>query len=503
MLPRALSGSQTASSEESQRLEEALEGIDEGKTPTGEEARSALAAASQSQKAAAESASKGDASQAASSAREAESQLAAAKAALERARAEKSGSSKADPKAQALAQEQEALAKSLDELSKQAGESSLPEAARESTRDALSAAKASMQSASQSMSKGSNSAAAGEQREAVSELQKAAGEARQSPELSKPADKEEARALAEEQERIRKEVLELAKRNQKRETAKPTPSLSQAAESAGRAKESLDEGDLSEAQESEAQTEREMREAMRELSEEEEEYQKLRAEELLFKVAEQVKAILEGHREQMKATLEIDGARKADQPATHTQRLRLRKVSKAEGALGQRSAEIGTAIRAEQSLVFAEVLDESARDLERLARDLGEDGGYQSGERVQGLQQDVEQGLAWLHEALQAEKERRRQEPQGGGGQPNDQQGQNRLVPDAAELKLLRSLEVENLQALERFKILHPEVLAGQEVDPLILEDIGRLAHRHQRTSDLFEQFRKRLGLPDPPAQDP
>jgi hypothetical protein len=46
-------------------------------------------------------------------------------------------------------------------------------------------------------------------------------------------------------------------------------------------------------------------------------------------------------------------------------------------------------------------------------------------------------------------------------------------------------------------------VLAGEVVDPLVLEDIGRLAHRHERTSNHFEQFRKRLGLPDPPPQDP
>jgi hypothetical protein len=207
----------------------------------------------------------------------------------------------------------------------------------------------------------------------------------------------------------------------------------------------------------------------------------------------------------MGATVEIDATRKERESATHTQRLRLRKVAKAEEGLGQRAGEIGKAIRAEQSLVFAEVLDESERDLRRVGRDMGEDGGYQSGERVQGLQQDVEKGLVWLQEALQKEKERRRQEPQGGGGGDGQKrpQGQNRLVPDVAELKLLRSLEVENLQALERLKILHPEVLAGEVVDPLVLEDIGRLAHRHERTSNLFEQFRKRLGLPDPPPQDP
>ena len=37
-----------------------------------------------------------------------------------------------------------------------------------------------------------------------------------------------------------------------------------------------------------------------------------------------------------------------------------------------------------------------------------------------------------------------------------------------------------------------------EDLDPLLLEDILRLAHRHERTSDLFGRFRARLGLPDP-----
>jgi hypothetical protein len=265
---------------------------------------------------------------------------------------------------------------------------------------------------------------------------------------------------------------------------------------------SLDAGDTDEAQSSEENAERKMREAMQQLSEEEEQYQKLRAEELLFKVAEQVKAMLEGHRELMKETVEIDGARKPGEPATHTQRLRLRKLAKNEEGFAARAAEVEKAIRAEESLVFAEVLDEAGRDLLRVAKDLGEEGGYQSGDRVQALQQDVEQGLSWLYDALQIEKERRRQE-QSQSSQGNQQKGKNRLVPDASELKLLRQLEVENLDSLEKFKAAHPDIPEGRETDPLLLEDLARLANRHQRTSDLFEKFRKRLGLPDPPSQEP
>ncbi len=360
-----------------------------------------------------------------------------------------------------------------------------------------------MQSAAKSLKSGGASPASSAQRQAIEDLQKAAESARKAANPASPEDREKAQELAKEQEKIRSELLDLARRNEKRDTAKPSPSLSQAGSSAGKAKEALDEADLQSAQGSEEDAERKMREALSQLSDEEEKYQKLRAEELLFKVAEQVKGMLESHRERMKETAEIDGARKPGDTATHTQRLRLRKVSKSEEGLATRAAEVEKAIRAEESLVFAEVLNEAGRDLLRVARDLGEEGGFQSGERVQGLQQDVEQGLAWLYQALQFEKERRRQEESPPGGSQSGQRGKNRLVPDAAELKLLRQLEVEHLDALEKFKAAHPEIAEGADADPMLLEDLGRLANRHQRTSDLFEKFRRRLGLPDPASQEP
>jgi hypothetical protein len=50
---------------------------------------------------------------------------------------------------------------------------------------------------------------------------------------------------------------------------------------------------------------------------------------------------------------------------------------------------------------------------------------------------------------------------------------------------------------------MHPEVEQGGELDPLLYEDLQRLAWRHQRTSDLFEKFRRRLGIPDPESDNP
>ena len=77
-------------------------------------------------------------------------------------------------------------------------------------------------------------------------------------------------------------------------------------------------------------------------------------------------------------------------------------------------------------------------------------------------------------------------------------------MPDVAELKLLRMMEVEVLAKLEQQLQLHPE-LAGptEDLDPLLLEDISRLAYQHNRISELFTLFRERLEIPAPPGRAP
>ena len=134
-----------------------------------------------------------------------------------------------------------------------------------------------------------------------------------------------------------------------------------------------------------------------------------------------------------------------------------------------------------------------------------EEGDYQTGERVQGLQKDVEQALLWLLDALRAEQARRKNEPQ----QQNPEGGQQRpdgrqpLVPDSTELKLLRRMEVDLREALDRLRNLHPEARDGVELEPALLEDLTRLAARHEQLTELFRDLRSRVGIEAPDsAQD-
>jgi hypothetical protein len=149
------------------------------------------------------------------------------------------------------------------------------------------------------------------------------------------------------------------------------------------------------------------------------------------------------------------------------------------------------------------VLRAAEKDLAAIARGLGEAGGYSTGARIQALQQDVETGLVWLAEALREELQRRQDEQQEQQQQQQQQQEQQPekepLVPSVAELKLLRQLEVDLLERVELVLELYPELMdPAAPIDPLVREDLERLAAQHRRVGQLFKGFRQNLGLPDP-----
>jgi hypothetical protein len=358
-----------------------------------------------------------------------------------------------------------------------------------------------MEEAQRALEAEQSGAAGTAQRRAIDELQTAASAAREGVTPRDTEDRERAEELAREQAELERQLLDLARLDEKRRVQE---ALERAAANAQKATQSLSEGELGPAREQEQEAEREIREALAEVEEEKRQYQQLRQEELLFAIAEEVRAQIEAHRKLMAETREVDAERKPGEGATRAQRLKLRRIARDEGAIAQRIAEMSQAIEREESHVFAELLANTRHDLELVARDLGEAGNYQSGERVQNLQKDAEQSLVWLAEALEEEKQRRQQDQQQQQQQQQGQQPQNRLVPDVAELKLLRRMEIDVLDALDAMRIENPELFEeGAEVDPLVLEDVTRLAHRHERVTTLFQKFRERLGLPDPEGTEP
>ena len=502
---QALEASQDQAATETRALgREAASAAERNQVENAEALASALNEAQESLEAAAEAARQGQAEAGRESAEQGQEALQRALAeitqALEKANDRADGAERSQ-----LQERQDQLAEKIGQLGEQASQGSMKPSAQGEVQGSLSEAQESMQQASSQMgSNGSQSDAQKSQREAIDQLEQARSAAEEGIEPQTPEQKERAQEQAERQEAIKERLLELAKLNEERDSPLPQPNLAKAASSASEASESLQEGDLSQAQQQEEQTEQQIREALDDLEEEEEQYQRLRQEELLFRVAEEVQAMLEMLEEQMRATQEIDASREGRTSVSRSDRVRLRNTSREFEAIAQRASQVRGAIAKEGVAVFAEIVRNVEADLVRIARDMGEGGGYQSGERIQALQEDVHRNLIWLKDALEKELGDRQQEqeppsPGGSGPQPPPP-----LVPDVAELKLLRMMEVEVIAKLKQQLQLHPE-LAGptEDLDPLLLEDISRLAYQHNRISELFTLFRERLEIPAPPGRAP
>ncbi len=498
-MAEALSSSQTELAGEAERLERGLSALPQGESEAGQRAGEQLEKAAQALRAAAANARREAPQEARQDAERAEQALEAAQEALRTAR-----ESTTARDAEERAQRQSELAARTSQLQENAQKGSMDPGSTAEVGEALEAAQRAMERATEELESNRGAAAAEAQREAVEALAKAADSAREGVRPTSPEDRERAAELAEEQARVRDDILRLARRDEEKRNPEAIAGMERAQEAASEAESALDSGELLDAERSEKEVERELDRARGELEKEEEQYESLRQEELLFRITEEIQTAVEAHREQMAGTAEIDAQRDGGDRPSRAQRLRLRRIAREEEAVAERVGEIAGALEDEQSAVFAEVLRHVQTDLEDLAIDLSEEGDYETGERVQGRQRDVEERLEWLLEALQEEQRRREQEQNQDQQQEQDQEQQqeteNRLVPNQAELKLLRRMEIEIQDGIERLLVLYPELSEEDpaDVNPLILEDVLRLAVRHERTSDLFARFRARLGLPDP-----
>ena len=496
MLGEALSASQSQLSERAARLERGLETMPAGQSEAGKAATEALREAREAMAEASEAARNEQAAEAATAAQEAQEALERAQQQLQATREEAMGS--AAEQTRSLAAQQNEAASQTRGMSGKTAQGSMSPQAQEAVEQALEEAAQSMEQATEELSEGRSASAAGSQRDALDRLQEALREAREGVTPSSPEDQARAEELAQEQERIREEMLDLARRIEERENAAPTPSMDRAQEAAQEASEALSQNDLSEAEDREEEAEQELRRTQDQLEEEEEQYQRLRQEEALFRIAEEVRALAEGHLEQMRQLAELDAERPERSDPTRAQKLRLRRISRDEGAHASRAGEIAEAIEAEQALVTAQLMRDIQDDMERIARDISQEGGFQTGDRVQARGRDVLENLEWLAEALRQEQQRRQQDQQ---QQQQQQQQQNQpppLVPDATELKLLRRMEIDLQESVRELRSLYPELKEAAAADEMVLEDITRLAVRHERITALFQAMRERLGLEAP-----
>ena len=473
-------------------------------SPDARKASSEARAAAPSLRSAAHALESGDAARAPASAREGLERLRRAREALKGAIEEEQRLVR--PKDEEIAKEQDSTAEEAGRLADRIRDSG---AAGLSPRQSSGASQAT-EEAGREMRDAATAGRSGDRLRA-SAARSAAGDAlaRARQALAEgrnlgPQAREEAKALARRQSEIREHILELAKRL-KETPNRPRPrSLEGASSSAGEASEALDRGDVGEAVPKEEETEKYLEQARDEVEQERNRYLRLRDEELLFKIGDELAAMAKAHDAQRAQTESLEAERHEAGELTRAMRIALRKSADSEKGIADDCARVGKALAEEQALVYAFLLGSNEEDLRRIAERMGPPD-LATDEGVRGLQEDVADRFARLREALKDEIRRRDRRQDSSASQGTNQGGgNNRLVPDVAELRMLKNLEEDVLTRTEEFG-RRLEIL-GEDPDPFALEELLRLAHRHNRITELFQEFMKRLGHstePEAPESQP
>ena len=381
---------------------------------------------------------------------------------------------------------EEELGKLEDEIPNRLKKDELQNKQSEALQESIKKAKSFMQQASSQLNNANPESAEQAQRQALEQMRKAQSSLGENRSLS-PQQKEQSEELAQRQKEIQQEILELAKRLQEQRNNRYQSHLENAGKSAGEASDSLNEGNPEQAEPQAEETEKYLNLAKDAVQREQEKYLDLRQEELLFRIGEELRGMIEAHEKAMETTTEADAERKdSGGNPSRALRLRISRIGREEQGIATDCNRVATGLDQEGAQVFSFLLRANEEDLQRIAELLGPDGEYKTGELTQSLQQDVAERFGDLQQALKEEMRRRQQDQQ---NQSQNQNQQRQLVPDVAELKMLKKLE-QYLE--ERTKTLIQLNEKGLAEGPMLQREIDRIANRHSRITDLFLQFKKR-----------
>jgi hypothetical protein len=432
------------------------------------------------------------------SAKEIEKSLKQAKASLQEAlnKLKKRVSGKSLEGARDQANLQKQLTRIAKELKKAQANGKLSSEQLEGAIKNLQQANTEMQRAQSNLQKASPSKASQNQNRAAQSLEKAA---RELARKRKPGErgKAEMNRLAKKQEELEQEILRLAQRINPRKNSKAKQALEEAAKAANKAKKAMQSGQMEQSQKEQEKASKKLEEARKDLEDERDRYWRLRQEELLFRIGEEVGVLIHKQKELNRKTLDLAGEAGNAERLPRRLRTRIRALGRAEKELEVRARFLAENLKKEQTLVFTFVLESIADDLSEIGRTFSSRR-PRVGSFVQGLQMEVLSRLKMLKDSLEEEQKKKKQEKKSNKqnkGKPNSNQGDSKpkLVPDVAELRMLKRLELATKRRIDTFLNLQETLPGG--LGELQTDALKRLALRHAKVSDLFQTFLKTRGL--------
>ncbi len=275
-------------------------------------------------------------------------------------------------------------------------------------------------------------------------------------------------------------------------------SVGQASQSMSKASGQLDKSDTSGANASQKQAISDLERAARELQEAIDREREMMQAEALAKIDEMLELILARQKAIDRDTTKVYTRRGGEGYARQDQ-IKLAELSAGQGKLDGETQKVVEMLDKEgTTVVFPSVLREVREDMQTVRTRLGE---QKADELTQSIQTEIERNLQEMIDALKKELSKRRREG-GGGGMPGGGMagGKQPLVPPAAELKLLRALQIQ----INRRTVVLADQKAKQAMpEPDVKAQHKKLAEREKRVETMTRQIAKRMqmGAPGGPGR--
>lgn len=318
-------------------------------------------------------------------------------------------------------------------------------------------------------------------------LRSRAGEAAADDESRPPPDSEALADLADRQDELEARMRELMERLSELPDQGFQAPMERAGKAMAAAGSALRSGNSKEATLREREAAEELEQAQQTLSGESERYEQLRQEEVLFRLGEELTALLEMHEIARFETAELDMQRADRDRLGRSQRRAVSRLAGQQRELSIQAEALRSTLEENDAIAFTFSLARCRDDLQSAADELGQE---RTGSLVQSVQEDVSQRLRDLLAVLESERERRREAgtQEAPPGQP-PQQGRPQLVPTVAELLLIQRMEQAALARLESFIRLNPELGDEDLYSDLERELLDRWAGEHDEVAQMFRKM--------------
>lgn len=362
--------------------------------------------------------------------------------------------------------------------------------------------------AESSLQDGKGKAAEGDEKQALSELQKALDELKRERRRVESLPPEAFDELAKRQEQTSQRAAKLAEEMQKEaekaeaggksgqggeggegggKSGQKSPGkdrVQQAQKSMQRASGDLRKQAAADASRQQDEAIKQLEKALQEIEERLKQLREETQEERLARLEARFREMLARQQEASQATLALEKKR-LQGALRRTDRLTLAKQAKEERALAEMAQQaLDILLEDGGSVVFPHVVSQLRDDLNRAGEllDAQKTDGY-----TQLVQQEIESTLEELIEALQKLQQDRKGGGGGGGGGGNEP-----LLPNSAELKLLRAAQLRVNRRTAGFDRLRPE----GPLDEVMTKEIVDISQRQADVAALTQQVLERVAWP-------